>query len=80
MRMSYDTEEATEPPDACTDEARGQGCSCRMQIAHSASIDPPEPITDPWCPVHGWRDPDRERDEARDRAMEPTDRDDDGDF
>lgn len=43
-------------------------CTCRMETVNSASIDPPEAIIDPWCPVHGHRDPDREYEQARDDA------------
>jgi hypothetical protein len=42
--------------------------------------DPPEPIVDPWCPLHGSRDPDREYDEWRDRQMEGRDACDDWEF
>jgi hypothetical protein len=38
-----------------------------MQTVHSASIDPPEPIIDGWCPLHGWRDPDAEYEASRER-------------
>lgn len=56
--------------DPCTDEAIDDGCTCTMGYAHSASIDPPEAIIDPWCPLHGGRDPDREREQARDEAAD----------
>jgi hypothetical protein len=52
-------------PEPCTDEAREQGCTCRMESVNSASIDPPEPIINEWCPVHG-RDPDWELQKRRD--------------
>lgn len=52
-------------PDMCTDEARALGCSCRLSSVNSASIDPPEPVMDEWCPVHG-RDPDYEMEKRRD--------------
>jgi hypothetical protein len=42
-------------------------CTCRMSSVNSASIDPPEPILDPWCPLHG-KDPDDEREKRRDNA------------
>jgi len=42
-------------------------CTCRMSPVNSASIDPPEPILDPWCPIHG-KDPDVEREKQRDNA------------
>jgi hypothetical protein len=51
-----------EPPEPCTSIARVGGCTCRMQSVNSASVDPPEPIVDGWCPLHGGRDPDAERD------------------
>lgn len=60
-------DEDTEP---CTEAARDQGCTCRMSHTHSASVDPPHEIVDPWCPLHGGRDPDRERDERMDREAE----------
>jgi len=54
-------------PDPCTEEARDQGCICQMGIANSASIDPPEPSRNKYCPLHGWApDPDDERDRKRD--------------
>ena len=58
-------------PEPCTVEARLQGCTCRMETVHSASIDPPEPIIEPWCPVHGNRDPDAEYERRRDDPPEP---------
>jgi hypothetical protein len=58
-------------PEPGTDEARGQGCTCRMSIVHSTDIDPPEPVLDKWCPVHG-RDPDLAYEEWRDRQYEKT--------
>jgi hypothetical protein len=44
-------------------------CTCRLETVSSASIDPPEMILDPWCPVHGTRDPDFELEQQRDDAM-----------
>lgn len=58
-------------PEPCTSDARDQGCTCRMETVHSASIDPPEPILNEWCPLHGWRDPDNERDALRDDPPHP---------
>jgi hypothetical protein len=55
-------------PDACTEDARDQGCTCRLSSVNSASIDPPEPVTDPWCPLHGYRDADREYQEIKDEG------------
>lgn len=40
-------------------------CSCRTPFAHSAMIDPPEPVLDRNCPIHG-RDPDYELQKQRD--------------
>lgn len=57
-------------PPPCTLEAHRQGCSCRMSSVNSATIDPPYEMIDPWCPLHGYRDPDREYDEHRDRMLE----------
>lgn len=64
---------------ACEDACRGieeriaADCTCTMSHTHSASIDPPHEIVDPWCPIHGSRDADREYDEMRDRQMEGRD-------
>lgn len=52
-------------PDPCTQEAREQGCTCRMSSVNSASIDPPHEIIDKWCPLHGGLDPDDELDKQR---------------
>lgn len=43
-------------------------CTCRLETVHSASIDPPEMILNPWCPRHGGRDPDAEYEQRRDDA------------
>jgi hypothetical protein len=43
-------------------------CTCRMNSVNSASLDPPEPILDPWCPIHG-KDPDVEYEKRRDDAL-----------
>jgi hypothetical protein len=56
-------------PDPCTQEAREEGCTCRMSSVNSATIDPPEPVINKHCPLHGWApDPDewyeRQRDDA----------------
>jgi hypothetical protein len=53
--------------DPCSDEAREAGCTCRMEAVHSAMIDPPEPIVDRNCPLHGSAP---NPDDARDAAME----------
>ena len=59
------------PPDLdpCSDAARAEGCSCSMSSVNSASIDPPEPIIDQWCPLHG-RDPDYEMEKRRDARLD----------
>lgn len=62
-----------EIPEPCTAEARGIGCTCRMSSVNSATIDPPEPVLDIGCPVHGkYRpggiDPDDEADARREDA------------
>lgn len=59
-----------EQPEPCTRRAREYGCTCTMSSVNSASIDPPEPVLDPWCPVHGGRDPDRELEQRRDEPNE----------
>jgi hypothetical protein len=56
-------------PEPCTQEARNEGCTCRMSSVNSASIDPPEPVRDLNCPLHGnyaARDPDGARDQSLD--------------
>jgi hypothetical protein len=52
-----------EPPEPCTAKANAGGCTCRMSPVNTTTIDPPEPIIDGWCPLHGRRDPDQERDQ-----------------
>lgn len=60
-----------EIPEPCTSAARAQGCSCRMESVNSASIDPPEPIVDIGCPVHGkYRPGGVDHDDERDRRIE----------
>lgn len=76
--MERRADEASEP---CTEGARRAGCTCTMESVHSASIDPPEPVTDRNCPLHGnlaARDPDYARDIAieNDRLVEPYRNDD----
>lgn len=55
-------------PEPLTPEACALGCSCRMSFVWSNSIDPPEPIVDKWCPVHG-RDPDADLQAQRDGEL-----------
>lgn len=72
----HDPADQDEPPDCCPDcGAEGHcapgcpsRCTCRLESVNSASIDPPELITDPWCPAHGGRDPDDELQRQRDDA------------
>ena len=47
-------------------------CTCRMPVVHSTDIDPPEPILDRYCPIHGdgGPDPDEAYDARRDRQFE----------
>lgn len=66
IHIDHEEPPQAEKPEPCTAEARTEGCTCRMESVHSASIDPPEPIVDDWCPLHGGRDPDAERDRRRD--------------
>ncbi len=69
--MSYDHWKTTEPePDYEPEDAPlfCLGCNCRMESVSSASLDPPEPIINPWCPHHGGRDPDYERDRRLEEA------------
>jgi hypothetical protein len=68
--MSRYTDPDEEAPEPCTSAAVSAGCTCRMSSVHSASIDPPEPIVDGWCPLHGGRDPDREYEEMMERERE----------
>lgn len=65
-----------EVPEACTDAALARGCTCRLSAVNSASIDPPEPVLDIGCPVHGkYRpggvDPDDERDQRLEGELPP---------
>lgn len=63
-----------EVPEPCTSAAFSAGCTCRMSPVNSASIDPPEPIVDRNCPLHGsYRDPDAEREEQRELGAENYD-------
>mgnify|MGYP001295900096 CR=1 FL=1 len=64
--MIREQEEADEP---CTAEAYARGCTCRMESVHPTMIDPPEPIIDRFCPLHGRDDPDRKRDEMLDERV-----------
>lgn len=57
-------------PEPCTSEARFCGCTCRMETVWSNSIDPPEPIIDGWCPLHGNRDADWELQQQRDEGAQ----------
>lgn len=60
-----------EIPEPCTDAAMLAGCTCRMSAVHSASIDPPEPVLDIGCPVHGkYRPGGVDADDERDRRIE----------
>ena len=59
-------DEDADPPEPCTAEARMEGCTCSMESVNSASIDPPEPIINKWCPLHGGLDPDAEYERRRD--------------
>lgn len=61
--MIREEQEAAEP---CSDEARYRGCSCRMPAIEQYD---PEPIVDPYCQLHGGRDPDHDA-EARREARE----------
>lgn len=58
------------------DEAEiGGDCTCTVEIAGPTDIDPPDEVrVDPFCPEHGWRDADRERDERIDRELMEGDR------
>jgi hypothetical protein len=76
--------EGEDCPDRCPDcgsdglcapgcPARLADCTCRMESVNSASIDPPELILNPWCPVHGGRDPDEELQRRRDEPDDDRD-------
>jgi hypothetical protein len=61
--------EAARHSDPCTQEARDHGCTCRLSTVHSNDIDPPEPVIDRDCPLHGNApDPDYELERKRDDA------------
>jgi hypothetical protein len=72
MSTYYDVErDPDDPPEPCTAAANAAGCTCRMSPVNSATIDPPEPIIDRSCPLHGSeRDPDDARDEMLERRAE----------
>lgn len=62
-------------PGPCTQEARDEGCICRMSSVNSASIDPPYGVIDLNCPLHGneaARDPDTAYEKRRDDAVDDT--------
>jgi hypothetical protein len=40
-------------------------CTCSHTPVDTATIDPPDLILDPWCPIHG-KDPDEEYERRRD--------------
>lgn len=61
-------------PEPCTQEARDEGCTCRMSSVHSASIDPPHEVINLNCPLHGneaARDPDAAYESLRDDPPPP---------
>ena len=69
--LEYERDDAR--PEPCTPTAVHQGCICRMSSVNTATIDPPEPVINRNCPLHGdmaARDPDRARDERIDRENE----------
>lgn len=73
-----ESEQDTSEP--CTAASRRAGCTCGMESVHSASIDPPEPVVNLNCPLHGnaaARDPDYARDIAIEDArwFAPLDQD-----
>jgi len=47
-------------------------CTCRMPYVSSAALEPPEPILDRYCPVHGdgGPDPDHALEARRDQIRE----------
>lgn len=73
MDMGEGATEAQAVVDLIENHPRGypdceRDCTCRLESVNSASIDPPEPILDPWCPAHG-KDPDTEYERQRDDVM-----------
>jgi hypothetical protein len=54
-------------------------CSCTMPYVDSATVDPPEPILDRYCPIHGDGGPDpdaaleAQREAIRDRKADLLD-------
>lgn len=42
----------------CSQAAIDRGCTCRMEMVHAGMINPPEPIVNKFCPLHGIADPD----------------------
>jgi len=67
--MTYDRWKTREP-EPCTEEAYIAGCTCRWSSVHPADVDPPEPVIDHWCPLHG-RDPDAAYEDYRERRDNP---------
>lgn len=62
-------------PEPCTWGAHNEGCSCHVPVAGPTAIDPPEPVVDRHCPLHGSeRDADYERDRQRDDKLTGDDR------
>lgn len=51
----------------CTGAAYRRGCTCRMSSVNTATIDPPEPVIDRHCPLHGSR---RDPDDARQQRLD----------
>ena len=44
-------------------------CTCGMTAVNCTTINPPERKTNPWCPVHGHRDADIERERQLDDRL-----------
>ena len=51
LSAEYDAKEGDLEP--CTAAAQRAGCTCFMSVVHATDIDPPEPVRDRDCPIHG---------------------------
>lgn len=56
-------------PDPGTEEAAEKGCTCSAPAVLCGWADePPDVEVDPYCPLHGWRNVDREIKERKEGA------------
>ena len=62
------SERAAEAADALDEVPAISECTCTPRYASSAALEPPEPILDRYCPLHGDGGPDP--DAARDARLD----------